>query len=366
MGSVLLLQGCILPAPMISSPPSTEPQQGQEASPQPPEAAPASLSTPPTPEPKPETERPGSTAEPAADGATRLAKIRPLPAAIPPLSAEQNQEVQRTCERIAEKLASVSLDDCLALDLRPSGYYSRQKTPILIREFPPLPGRTPLGRVLLIGGVHGDELTSISSVFKWLHTLKRYHSGMFHWSTTPLLNPDGALRRKATRTNANGVDLNRNLPTPNWHRLSSNYWVKTTGRDPRRFPGDDPGSEPETQWLINEIEQFRPDVIVSVHAPHGIVDYDAQDRRVAPHRIGILYRDFLGTYPGSLGNYGGIHKRIPVVTLELPHAYVMPTPGQISRMWVDLVSWLRRNVANVRRARLGPEVDPLTGQGMGK
>ncbi len=321
---------------------------------------------PPAPDPEPTTEESGSPAAAADRHTIQLAAVRPRLPAPPPLADEEYQQVLRACERIARKLASVTLEECLTLDLRPSGYYSREKTPILVREFPPLPGREPLGRVLLIGGTHGDELTSISSVFKWLHTLKRYHTGMFHWSITPLLNPDGALRRKATRTNATGVDLNRNLPTPNWHRLSNSYWVKTTGRDPRRFPGEDPGSEPETQWLINEIEQFQPDIIVSVHAPHGIVDYDAQDRRMAPRRIGILYKDFLGTYPGSLGNYGGLHKRIPVVTLEMPHAYVMPTPKQISHMWVDLVSWLRRNVPNVRRARLKPGAEKIIGVEMGK
>ncbi len=213
--------------------------------------------------------------------------------------------------------------------------------------------REPLGRVLLIGGTHADELTSISSVFKWLHKLNRYHTGMFHWQITPLLNPDGLLVNKSTRTNANGIDLNRNLPTPEWQRLSSDYWVKTTGRDPRRYPGHTPGSEPETQWLVEEIDRFRPDIIVSVHAPHGIVDYDALDRRSAPRRIGILHRNFLGTFPGSLGNYAGVHKGIPVVTLEMPHAYVMPSSQQITHMWVDLVYWLQRNVPKIRMAKTG-------------
>ncbi len=213
--------------------------------------------------------------------------------------------------------------------------------------------RKPLGRVLLIGGTHADELTSISSVFIWMHKLRRYHTGMFHWRITPLLNPDGLLVNKSTRTNANGIDLNRNLPTPEWPRLSRNYWVNTTGRDPRRYPGKAPGSEPETQWLVEQIDRFEPDIIVSVHAPHGIVDYDALDRRSAPHRIGILYRDFLGTFPGSLGNYAGVHKGIPVVTLEMPHAYVMPSSQQVTHMWVDLVYWLQRNVPKIKTARTG-------------
>ncbi len=264
---------------------------------------------------------------------------------------------------MAARLASVYLDGCLSLELRPAKYYSANNLPILVREFPPMTNREPLGRVLLIGGTHADELTSISSVFKWMHKLRRYHTGMFHWRITPLLNPDGLLVNKSTRTNANGIDLNRNLPTPEWQRLSQDYWIRTTGRDPRRYPGQTPGSEPENKWLVEEIDRFKPDIIVSVHAPHGIVDYDALDRRSAPHRIGMLHRDFLGTYPGSLGNYAGVHRGIPVVTLEMPHANVMPSAKEITHMWVDLVYWLQRNVPKIKMAKTrlnGQEVPDAT------
>jgi hypothetical protein len=42
-----------------------------------------------------------------------------------------------------------------------------------------------------------------------------------------------------------------------------------------------------------------------------------------------------------------------VVTLELPHAYVMPSSPQITHMWVDLVYWLQRNVPKIKMARTG-------------
>jgi protein MpaA len=51
----------------------------------------------------------------------------------------------------------------------------------------------------------------------------------------------------------------------------------------------------------------------------------------------------MGTYPGSLGSYAGVYLGVPVVTLELPHAGIMPTDRQISRLWTDLVHWLVRN-----------------------
>ena len=347
--ALLLTQGCVPAVTPVreaatggsTAAPKRAPS-GTTQIPEPPSTLPANdvLAKPPSP-PKQE-----------ASESIVVAKARDrLPDTPPELSVGDKQRVDQLCERIANRLASVSLVECLSLDLNPSKHSSSKGVPILVREFPAMPSREPLGRVLLIGGVHGDELTSISSVFKWMHKLNRYHTGMFHWHIAPLVNPDGALRKKTQRTNANGVDLNRNLPTPNWSRLSKHYWVKTTERDPRRYPGEIAGSEPETKWLIEEIDRFQPDIIVSVHAPHGIVDFDALDRRPAPHRIGMLIRDFLGTYPGSLGNYAGVYKGIPVVTLELPHAYVMPTQKQITHMWVDVVYWLQRNVPKIRRAK---------------
>ncbi len=254
-------------------------------------------------------------------------------------------QVDQACDRIADKLASVGLEECLSLDLQPSGYQSVEGFPILIKEYPPLESREPKGRILLVGGTHGDELSSISIVFKWMHTLEKHHSGLFHWRVTPLLNPDGALRKRHRRTNANGVDLNRNFVTPDaQHDAALRYWKVKTFANKRRYPGPYPLSEPETYWLYQEILHFKPDVVIAVHAPHSLVDFDAPDRNKAPKRIGHLYKRLLGTYPGSLGNYAGIHLGVPVVTLELPHAGIMPSKKQISWLWTDLVRWLIRNV----------------------
>lgn len=216
--------------------------------------------------------------------------------------------------------------------------------PILYREYPPLDSRIPRGRILLIGGTHGDELASISIVFKWMQTLLKHHSGLFHWHVIPLMNPDGALRDDSTRVNANGVDLNRNFAYPENAQSALEYWISRTARNIRRFPGKAPLSEPETRWLKQEIEDFKPDVIIAVHAPYSLVDYDAPQRANAPHHIGYLYKNLMGTYPGSLGNYAGMQLGIPVITLELPHAGIMPTEDQISLLWTDLIRWLINNV----------------------
>lgn len=251
---------------------------------------------------------------------------------------------QQACQRISQKLASVSFAECDTLNLQATGHHSVNGFPILLREYPPLKDKTPKGRILLIGGTHGDELASISIVFKWMKVLQEHHSGLFHWHVVPLMNPDGALVKKQRRVNANGVDLNRNFLTPGFEGSALHYWIEQTYRNTRRYPGDKPLSEPETRWLKSEIEQFRPDVIIAVHAPYSLVDYDAPDRNKAPERIGYLHKNLMGTYPGSLGNYAGIHLGIPVITLELPHAGIMPSTAQISHLWTDLVRWLVSNV----------------------
>ena len=260
-------------------------------------------------------------------------------------TALAGDEVDSACKKISGKLASVAYEDCAMLKLAVSGHYSVDGFPLLVKEYPPLETRRPRGRILLIGGTHGDELTSISIVFKWMQTLEKHHSGLFHWRVSPILNPDGALQNRHQRTNRNGVDLNRNFVTPQQHIATAlNYWKSKTKQNSRRYPGPYPLSEPETYWLFQEIKSFNPDIVIAVHAPYSLVDYDAPDRKNAPERIGHLYKNLMGTYPGSLGNYAGIHLGVPVVTLELPHAGIMPSRQKISRLWTDLVRWLIGNV----------------------
>ncbi|MCW8854031.1 MAG: M14 family zinc carboxypeptidase [Gammaproteobacteria bacterium] len=253
-----------------------------------------------------------------------------------------DNEVSTTCTRIASKLASINLIECLDRNLLSSASYSENNTPLLIKEYPPLENRKPQARILLLGGIHGDEYSSVSITFKWMNILDKYHSGLFHWKVAPLVNPDGLLRRKSHRMNANGVDLNRNFLNGVNDNAGLEYWKKRTHSDPRRYPGKKPMSEAETRWMHQLISEFKPDAIVSVHAPYGIVDFDGPPK--PPTHLGPLHLHLLGTYPGSLGNFAGEQLGIPVVTVELPYAGIMPSEKEISRIWVDLIRWLKGNV----------------------
>ncbi|EWS65064.1 murein peptide amidase A [Hydrogenophaga sp. T4] len=82
-------------------------------------------------------------------------------------------------------------------------------------------------RVLVVGAMHGDELSSASVALHWIQLALQTPSNA-HWRFIPALNPDGLMVRPAKRVNANGVDLNRNFPTPNWRRDA-----RSTGKSAR-------------------------------------------------------------------------------------------------------------------------------------
>ncbi len=251
--------------------------------------------------------------------------------------------MEAACEALGTKLRSVSIAYCQKSGLKPSHFTSVRGQPILFRDYT---ARTPQSdkpyRVLLLGGIHGDELSAVSIVFDWMQRLDTEKFQQFEWRVMPCLNPDGLLANPATRVNARGVDLNRNFPTLDWKSDALRYWTVKARKDPRRYPGTKALSEPESRGLLEMIKDFQPDVIVSVHAPYGVLDFDGPQK--PPQQFGYLYLQLLGTYPGSLGNYAGMNLSVPVITLELPSAGQMPTPGQAQRIWGDMLVWLEKNL----------------------
>ena len=288
-------------------------------------------------------------------------------AAQPAAAATSSENDPRSwCAAVTRAIPQIKPKTCVAAALRPIAVKSVMGRQIMLSEFRPAQKNAP--RVLVVGGIHGDELTAVSVVFRWLELLRQpgYDGPQFHWRVVPVLNPDGLLAKPPTRVNARGVDLNRNFPTHNWSSEAPRYWKESTKRDPRRFPGTAPTSEPESRWLHDEITRFKPDVIVSVHAPFGVLDFDGPPTGVeVPARFGRLHLSRIGVYAGSLGNFGGLKEGIPVVTLELPHALEMPTEAELSHLWRDMQDWLRVNlverapanasgVRDIRRDEISP------------
>ncbi len=194
-------------------------------------------------------------------------------------------------------------------------------------------------RVLILGAVHGDELTAGWLALQWAgFDVPRSPKRDYAVLHVPITNPDGVFETKPSRVNGRGVDLNRNFPTPNWKAESAKWWNEKTKRDPRRFPGNTAASEHETRYVMRVIETFQPTVVVSIHAPLGVLDYDGGG--LPPQRIGSIWLDMLGIYPGSLGHYASRIRGVPVLTVELPHAINAVNDTESRKMWRDLFVWI--------------------------
>ena len=167
-----------------------------------------------------------------------------------------------------------------------------------------LGGSFSMNPILIVGVVHGDEPQGEYLINKYLEEVE--DSGMLF---IPCLNPDGKVL--GTRVNSNGVDINRNFPTKNWeYSKKDNY-----------YGGDSPKSEIETRFLIEVIEEYKPSVILTLHTPYKIVNYDGPARQISDtisKIIGYPVEESIGyPTPGSFGTYAGVERNIPTITLEM-------------------------------------------------
>lgn len=167
-------------------------------------------------------------------------------------------------------------------------------------------------RILALSLIHGDEGESGSVSRAWIARLSKIEPRN-SWRVIPVANPDG-LKRK-TRVNSRNVDINRNFPTDDWEKTALQLWKTKSKSDPRRYPGPTPASESETQCLMKQIADFKPDFIVSVHTPLGVLDFDGP--KVSSPSFEPLKWIALGNYPGSLGRFMWRDRKVPVLTIEL-------------------------------------------------
>jgi protein MpaA len=142
---------------------------------------------------------------------------------------------------------------------------------------------TPGGRVVLVVGViHGDETKGarITALLRSLPT----PAGIDLW-LVDTMNPDGQFN--GTRTNANGVDLNRNFET-GW-----SYIPRSTTN--HQYSGEAPGDQPETQAMEAFIRTISPAVGIWYHQDANVVSVNG-----ARHVIAATYAKLVGLGTGSV------------------------------------------------------------------
>jgi protein MpaA len=167
-------------------------------------------------------------------------------------------------------------------------------------------------RVLVFGGIHGDEQhTTVVARALAVNINTETLPSNLTLIIIPDVNPDGLM--VATRVNANGVDINRNFPSKTWR---SEYIEQ------RHYPGIKPSSEPETRAVLSLLEQYPPHLVVTLHAALGCVNWDGpQGAALAQQLASVNGYPLCATLgyetPGSLGILTGIDKQIPTVTIEL-------------------------------------------------
>ena len=162
--------------------------------------------------------------------------------------------------------------------------------------------------ILIIGTMHGEEPQGFLAIKNYFLNKKEFKSNNNIY-IIPCLNPDGM--QKNQRKNANGVDLNRNYPTKNWELtpVESDY-----------YGGKEPASEDETKFVVDVIKTVKPDLILTLHSPFAIVNYDGNAGEISQKISEItsypVQSDIGYPTPGSFGTYCGIERKIPTITLE--------------------------------------------------
>jgi hypothetical protein len=195
-------------------------------------------------------------------------------------------------------------------------YISHDLTPDIEIETLKIIGYGPLRspdevktRVLIVCGQHGREYVS-SEVCYALIRLLQLQARDDNFTTrlnlldlndvgiwiVPVANPWSRIRVESNetnscrRTNANGVDLNRNFPYLEMikDRKFENSPYSDDGISPEDNPGKEPLSEYETVAIVEYIDYINPQMIINVHSGSNdiLLPYDYEiDMRPDHYRI---------------------------------------------------------------------------------
>jgi protein MpaA len=257
-------------------------------------------------------------------------------------TAKAGEELVRFCEQMTRAYAEFKWPAFTCPKQVPKvGGKSVEERPLLYWEYG---NSQSTNTTLVFSMVHGDEVTPLYVGLKTLEWMEQNADKLKDARVViaPLINPDSFYKTPRTRTNARGVDVNRNFNTQDWKTSALLAWRNQFKSNPRRYPGASAHSEPETVFQTYLIEEFKPQKILSIHAPLGFMDYDGPNTLALSRFPKEYVKRALelkkrlkavsgGFFPGSLGNYAGQERGIPTFTLELPTA----DPKKAQRYWIE-------------------------------
>ena len=247
-------------------------------------------------------------------------------------------------------------------------------------------------KIMMTGGMHGREyLSSLLVMMQIEHYLANYDTGSYNglsyadmfdeyaFYVLPMINPDGimlalegidSVQTPEVRTrleeifadnkrdgltgaenindyfaynwksNANGVDLNRNFPLRNWSEVMTGILSPCF----RNYKGPRAASEPETQAVSAWVESLgKVEGMLAYHTAGQVVYWDCGvqgsvrqqtfdlARAVCDHTgYKFIYDKHLDA---SLNDWMTLDLGVPTVTVELADViYPMP-PGEIVQVW---------------------------------
>lgn len=126
-------------------------------------------------------------------------------------------------------------------------------------------------KALVVGSIHGNEREG-HEVVRLLRRRYRDLRGVELW-VVKTVNPDGV--EAGRRSNARGVDLNRNF---------SYRWNGGASPSTGEYPGPHPFSEPESRAVRRLVKRVRPRVTIWYHQPWGQVLLPCHGRAQAQRR----------------------------------------------------------------------------------
>ncbi len=195
---------------------------------------------------------------------------------------------------------------------------------------------------LFIGGLHGSEKSSVRTLEAWVNDLEAQIQRIPADKTIiviPNTNPDGY--SLGSRTNARGIDLNRNFPSNDW---SSDVYQPGGVLLPGGG-GASALSEPESSALALYIQSVSPEVVLTYHAVARTVIYNGSGNSA---NLANLYAQKSGFNVSSSDQEDGIfnyattgeletwlHDSLNVPTLLIENATMSSNelPKQSPAMW---------------------------------